>query len=294
MKKLLYILPALAFSVAALYFFAVPDVSFLVKENPLKTSLMRFREAEWKAKGREKDVYQTWVPYSRISPYLVKATLISEDDKFWSHEGFDYDAIQRAIEKDIKAGKFKAGGSTISQQLAKNLFLTPEKSAFRKFREALITWKIERTLSKKRILELYLNVAEWGDGVYGAEAASRHYFGKSASGLTAMEAARLSVVLPSPRRLNASGDQKYVNSRAEIIYDIMVKRGIVVPEFEEVEAETKAEAAKGPGASGIIAGGPLEGSAAWPQKDEAAAPAGTPLKEPASRDEPRPADFGKQ
>lgn len=293
MKKLLYILLVLALSSAAMYFFAVPDVSVLKKENPGQTSLMRFREAEWKAKGRKKDVYQTWVPYSRISPYLVKATLISEDDKFWSHEGFDYDAIQRAIEKDIKAGKFKAGGSTISQQLAKNLFLTPEKSALRKIREAVITWKIERTLSKKRILELYLNVVEWGDGVYGAEAASRRYFGKPASDLTPMEAARLSVVLPNPRRLNASGDQLYVNSRAGIIYNIMVKRGVVVPEFEEVEAETKAGAAKDQGAP-LTAGGPLEGSAAWPQKDPAAAPAGTPIKEPASPDEPQPTDAGRQ
>ncbi|MDD5435145.1 MAG: monofunctional biosynthetic peptidoglycan transglycosylase, partial [Nitrospira sp.] len=195
-------------------------------------------EAEWLAKGRRQRINQQWVPYSRISPFLLKAVIIAEDDKFWRHEGFDFDAIQKAMEKDIKAGKFKAGGSTISQQLAKNLYLNPEKSLLRKIKEAVITWRLERTLSKKRIIEIYLNVVEWGDGIFGAEAASRHYFGKSAIDLSPMEAARLAVVLPNPKRFDAAGDQKYVNSRSNIIYNIMVKRGIVIPAFEELSHES--------------------------------------------------------
>jgi len=177
---------------------------------------------------------QSWVPLSRISPYLIKAVLIAEDDKFWRHEGFDYEAIQRAIEKDLKAKKFKSGGSTITQQLARNLFLSPEKSLIRKISEAVITWRMEKVLSKRRILELYLNVAEWGEGIFGVDAASRHYYGKSSSELTPEEAARLAAILPNPRRYSPVGDQRYVINRSNLIYSIMIQRGIVIPEYKEV------------------------------------------------------------
>lgn len=236
-KKYLYISLAVLFLLALLFIVTMPDVGRLKKENPKKTAMMEYREAEWAAKGAKRKPYQIWVPYPAISPYMVKAVLIAEDDNFWSHEGFDYQAMEKAMEKNIKARKFKAGGSTISQQLAKNLYLSPSKNPIRKLREAVLTWRLERELSKKRILEIYLNVAEWGNGVFGIEAASRHHFGKSASGLTAMEAARLAAVLPNPRRLNASGDQRYVNSRSEVIYNIMVRRGVVVEEFEEMGAD---------------------------------------------------------
>lgn len=242
MKKILLILFILAAVPVALYLVFIPDVSSLMKSNPNKTSMMRYREAQWIAKGQRRKISRVWTPYSKISPYLVKAVIIAEDDKFWQHEGFDFEAIQKAVEKDIKAGRLKAGGSTISQQLAKNLYLTPEKSVLRKIREAVITWKIERTLSKRRIIELYLNVVEWGDGVFGAEAAARAYFGKPAYELTPMEAARMAVVLPNPRRLNVAGDQRYVNGRADIIYNIMVKRGIVVHELDEGEKAAETEA----------------------------------------------------
>lgn len=236
-KKYLYISLAIIFLFTLLFVATMPDVKRLKKENPKKTAMMEYREAEWAAKGAKRKPYQIWVPYSAISPYMVKAVLIAEDDNFWSHEGFDYQAMEKAMEKNIKARKFKAGGSTISQQLAKNLYLSPSKNPIRKLREAVLTWRLERELSKKRILEIYLNVAEWGNGVFGIEAASRHHFGKSASGLTAREAARLAAVLPNPRRLNASGDQRYVNSRSEVIYNIMVRRGVVVEEFEEMGAD---------------------------------------------------------
>jgi monofunctional biosynthetic peptidoglycan transglycosylase len=237
MKRSLNALLIFAAILIVLYLAFIPGVSHLAKENPKKTAMMEYREAEWAAKKNKRKIYHVWVPYSRISPYMAKAAIIAEDDKFWQHEGFDLEAIQKAIEKDLKAGKLKSGGSTISQQLAKNLYLTPTKSPIRKIREAVITWKLERSLSKRRILELYLNVAEWGEGIFGVEAASRHHFGKPASELTAMEAARLAAVLPNPRRFNASGDQRFVANRANVIYRIMVRRGVAIPEFEEIQAE---------------------------------------------------------
>ena len=220
----------------------MPDVSRLKKENPKKTSFMEYRENEWKREGKKYRIQQKWVSLSRISPYLIKAVLIAEDDKFWSHEGFDYEALQKAIEKDIKAKKFKLGGSTISQQLAKNLYLSPSKNPIRKIKEAIITWRMERVLSKKRILELYLNIAEWGEGgIFGIETASWHYYGKPASDLNPEEAARLAAVLPNPRKFNPLGESRYVVHRSNLIYSIMVRRGIVVPEYEEVVEEEKEE-----------------------------------------------------
>jgi len=220
-----------------LYLLLMPDLSKLRKENPKKTALMEYREKAYKEKKKRYRMDQSWVPLSKISPYLIKAVLIAEDDKFWKHEGFDYEAIQKAIEKDLKAKKFKSGGSTISQQLARNLFLSPEKFLIRKISEAIITWRMEKVLSKKRILELYLNVAEWGEGIFGVDAASRHYFGKPSSELTPEEAARLASVLPNPRKYNPAGDQRYVINRSNLIYSIMIQRGIVIPEYKEIYQE---------------------------------------------------------
>ncbi|MCX5718164.1 MAG: monofunctional biosynthetic peptidoglycan transglycosylase [Nitrospirae bacterium] len=235
-KKICWIFVVFIISgISAYLYFSFPDIESLKKYNPKKTSFMEYREREWKRQGKKYRIQQKWVPISQISPYLIKAVLIAEDDKFWSHEGFDYEAMQKAMEKDIKAGKFKAGGSTISQQLAKNLYLSPSKNPLRKIEEAVITWRMEKILSKKRILELYLNVAEWGDtGIFGIEAAAGHYYGKPVSNLTPDESARLASVLPNPRRYNPLGDLKYVVNRSNLIYSIMVKRGIVMPEYEEV------------------------------------------------------------
>ena len=217
-----------------LYFILMPDISRLKKENPQKTAYMKYREKESAKKGKRYRVQQIWVPLARVSPFLVKAVLIAEDDKFWQHEGFDYEAMQKALEKDIKSGKFRSGGSTVSQQLARNLYLSPEKNLPRKMAEAMITWRMEKTLSKRRILEIYLNVIEWGEGIFGAEAASKRYFGKPSSDLTPEEASRLASVLPNPRKYNPAGDQRYVLNRSNLIYDIMVRRKIVVPEYGEV------------------------------------------------------------
>jgi monofunctional glycosyltransferase len=218
-------------------YFIYPDVSKLKKAPPKKTAFMEYREKEWQNQGKKKKIVQQWVPLSHIPPYVIKAVLIAEDDKFWSHEGFDYEAMQKAIEKDIKKRKFALGGSTISQQLAKNLYLTPSKNPVRKIKEAILTWRLERNLSKRRIIELYLNCVEWGDALFGIAAAARHYFNKDVSALTAQEAARLAAVLPNPIRFNPTGTSKYVEARADRIYEIMVKRGVVIPEYEEMISE---------------------------------------------------------
>ncbi|MBA4373108.1 MAG: monofunctional biosynthetic peptidoglycan transglycosylase [Thermodesulfovibrio sp.] len=228
--------------------FVYPDVSVLRKENPKKSAFMKYREGEWEREGKKYKVNQKWVPLSAVSPFLIKAVLIGEDDKFWQHEGFDYEAMQKAIEKDIKEKKFKLGGSTISQQLTKNLYLSPSKNPVRKLREAIITYRMEKVISKKRILELYLNVAEWGDrGIFGIEAASRHYYGKSASMLNPEESARLASVLPNPRKFDPLGSSKYVQNRSRLIYNIMVKRGIVVPEYEAIHEGVTADDSPGTG-----------------------------------------------
>lgn len=219
------------------FYLVYPDVGKLKRANPRKTSFMEYREQQWREQGRKKKIQQAWVPLGRISPYLVKAVIISEDDKFWQHEGFDFEAMKAALEKDLKKKKFKYGGSTISQQLAKNLYLSPAKNPIRKIKEAILTWRIERNLSKKRIIELYLNVAEWGEGIFGIEAAARHHYGKGAASLTAREAARLAAVLPNPRRFDPTGSGRFVTGRAERIYRIMLRRGIIIPEYEELMQE---------------------------------------------------------
>jgi len=217
---------------ASAFLLLYPDISKLNKENPARTSFMEYREKEWREGGKNIKIRQKWTRLSRISPYLVKAVLIAEDDKFYQHEGFDYEAIQKAIETDIKQKKIKFGGSTITQQLAKNLYLSPSKNPLRKIREAVLAWRLERALSKKRILEIYLNVAEWGEGIFGIGAASMHYFGKPAADLTPDEAARLASALPNPRKYNPAGRSRYVENRSRIIYNIMVRRGIVSEEFD--------------------------------------------------------------
>ncbi len=236
---ILAVLAILVFRIA--FYFIYPDVAKLKTVNPKKTAFMEYREKEWAKQGRKKKIVQKWVPLSRISPYLVKAVIIAEDDKFWSHEGFDFEAMQKAIEKDLKSRKFRVGGSTISQQLAKNLYLSPARNPVRKIKEAILTWRLENSLSKKRIIELYLNVAEWGDGIFGIEAAAQRHFGKPAADLSAREAAKLATVLPNPRRYNPTGTGRYVENRSELIYQIMVRRGIVIPDYEALVDEPSGE-----------------------------------------------------
>lgn len=232
--KIIFILIVLVILGFIGFYLIYPDVTILKKVNPKKTSFMEYRENQWQEKGKNVRIQKKWVSLPSISPYLVKAIIIAEDDKFWSHRGFDVDAIQNALEKNIETGKFKFGGSTISQQLVKNLYLTPAKNPVRKLKEAIITWRLEQAISKRRILELYLNVVEWGNGIFGAEMASQRYFGKSAAQLTAEEAAKLAAILPNPIRFKVDGTSRYTERRAKIIYNIMVRRGVVIPDYEEV------------------------------------------------------------
>lgn len=167
--------------------------------NPCETKFMEIRLAELRLKNPQAQLKQQWVPYERISPHLKRAIIAAEDAKFVDHEGFDWEGMQKAMEKNQKKGRFVAGGSTISQQLAKNLFLTPTKSYFRKAEEAIITLMLENLWSKRRIFEIYLNVIEWGNGVFGAEAAARHYYNVSAAQLGPEQAARLAGMVPNPR-----------------------------------------------------------------------------------------------
>lgn len=178
----------------------LPDVGTLARHNPTTTALMEHRLATASGQGRAASRQWAWVPLSQISSHLQRAVIAAEDASFFIHEGFDWEGIRDAALDNLEAGEMKRGGSTITQQLAKNLYLSSERSILRKAREALITRSLEHRLTKERILELYLNVAEWGRGIYGAEAAARHHFGKSADELTADESAWLAAILPSPQR----------------------------------------------------------------------------------------------
>jgi monofunctional biosynthetic peptidoglycan transglycosylase len=169
---------------------------------------------------------QRWIPLGRISKDAVNAVIVAEDGTFWSHGGFDWFEFRESIEKNIKEGRAARGASTITQQLVKNLFLSSSKSPLRKVREWILTWYTEQSLSKSRILELYLNLIEWGRGIYGIEAASQHYFGKSASELNRDEAARLAAIIPSPRRFRADQESRYVARRSRIILERLSARGL--------------------------------------------------------------------
>ena len=181
------------------FYYTLPDVSVLKKKNPTSSALMELRDKEYQQKGIRAPRQQSWVAYGAISEHLKKAILVSEDAAFFSHKGVDINELTDAVKKDWETMSFKRGGSTITMQLAKNLYLNPSKDPLRKAKEIIIAWQLEQALSKRRIFEIYLNVVEWGRNVYGAEAASRHYFGKSAANLDPLEAATLAALLPGPR-----------------------------------------------------------------------------------------------
>ena len=185
--------------------------------NPDSTRFMEIRLVELQVKDPRAQLKKQWVSYAKISNPLKRALIVAEDDLFVHHEGFDWDGIQKAIEKNRKRGKVVAGGSTISQQLAKNLFLTPSKTPWRKAQEAVVTLMIEAVWSKQRIFEVYLNVIEWGNGVFGAEAAARYYFGISAAQLSDEQAARLAGMVPSPRFYDRNRGAPGLASKAEAI-----------------------------------------------------------------------------
>jgi monofunctional biosynthetic peptidoglycan transglycosylase len=185
--------------------------------KPQNTSFMQARLERLREKDPAAKLKQRWASYARISDELKRAVIVAEDAKFSEHDGFDWEGIQKALEKNQKRGKVVAGGSTISQQLAKNLFLSGEKSLWRKGQEAVITWMLEMLMDKERILEIYLNIAEWGNGVFGAEAAAQHYYNVSAASLNAEQAARLAAMLPRPRYYEHNPDSEFLQRYSKTI-----------------------------------------------------------------------------
>lgn len=218
MKKFLLASGVLLIGLAAYEYLTLPDVSDLKKDNPQITALMRQRQQEAQAAGKKARRHQIWVGYGAIPTSLKSAVLVGEDDAFYQHEGYDLEQIKDSFARNWEKKHFVRGGSTITQQLAKNLYLSTSKNPLRKLREFLIARRLEAELSKPRILEVYLNVIEWGDGIYGAEAASRYYFNKSADALSAQDAAFLSAIIPSPNNVfNPKKNPKRVARRQRII-----------------------------------------------------------------------------
>jgi monofunctional biosynthetic peptidoglycan transglycosylase len=202
---------------------------------------MRQRAEEARRAGRTPRHHQAWVPLGRVSRHLIRAVLASEDQKFFGHDGVDWEAIQKSVDEDRKKGRFVRGGSTITQQLAKNLFFTTDKTITRKLRELVVARWMEQQLSKRRILELYLNVIEWGDGIYGAEAAARRWFGKSAADLDEDEAAGLAAMIPNPRRINPRADAtRFARARGRVLR-LMGRAGAGGRQADRLGAEPEPE-----------------------------------------------------
>jgi monofunctional biosynthetic peptidoglycan transglycosylase len=224
-RVLLGILAA-GFACAAYIYLTLPDVRELRTENPEETAFMRLRAEEAIRKGEEPRRVQRWVTYNRISANLKRAVLAAEDSAFWQHDGVDLEQIKESMEINLERMEFARGASTITQQLAKNLYLSPSKNPIRKVRELLITRRLEVELTKRRILELYLNVIEWGDGIYGAEAAARSYFRKPAAALNATESALLAAAIINPRLLNPRQPTARLRARQQLI---MRRMGAMTP-----------------------------------------------------------------
>ena len=215
----LVLLPLLLFVLVQAYFLV--QIWWWVDHNPSSTSFMRHQLDVLQEKKPDFKLQHKWVPYNRISNNLKRAVIASEDDSFVDHEGVDWESMQKAYEKNQKKGKVVSGGSTITQQLAKNLFLSAERSYIRKGEELIITYMLETMMDKQRILEIYLNVVEWGVGIFGAEAAAQHYYHTSAANLGAAQAARLAVMLPKPRYFDKNQGSGYLQRRSEVILQRM-------------------------------------------------------------------------
>ena len=217
---------AAGFACVAYLYLSLPDVRGLRTSNPETTAFIELRAREARARGDTPRRVQTWASYPRISQHLTRAVLVAEDSAFWQHEGVDYDQLKESIEANFERMEFARGGSTITQQLAKNLYLSPSKNPIRKLRELLIARHLETELSKTRILELYLNVIEWGDGIYGAEAAARTYFQKSAGDLGPQESALLAAAIINPRVLDPGHPTARLRRRQQMV---MRRMGAVTP-----------------------------------------------------------------
>ncbi len=225
------------------------NVGVLATRAPERTALMRQREREATRDHRPYRERHTWVPYERISPNLRHAVLVAEDDAFFSHSGLDWGEIRESAKRNWEAGRVVRGGSTITQQLAKNLWLGTSRSPLRKLEEVILALRLERTLGKRRIFELYLNSIEWGDGVYGAEAAARRWFGRSASSLNPEQGVRLAAVIINPRRYSPVDPSRRIDRRIRMIASRLRRRG------QFPSAPAPARAAPAPEAPGPETGG---------------------------------------
>jgi monofunctional biosynthetic peptidoglycan transglycosylase len=234
---------AVGFAYAAYVYLTLPDVRPLARANPTMTAFMELRAREARAAGKEPRKIHRWASYNRISPSLKRAVLVAEDAAFWDHEGVDYEELQKSIEVDWAEGQFVRGASTITQQLAKNLYLSPSRNPVRKLRELIIARRMEAELSKARILELYLNLIEWGDGIYGVDAAARAYFGTPASALDAEQSALLAAAIINPRRLSPARPTERLTRRQHLI---MRRMGAVTPPVENAAPSEPAEQATPP------------------------------------------------
>ena len=216
-------------AVAALWI-VLPDPAPLARKTPQTTALIEQRRAEARTKKRTLRVYRVWVPLERIPPHVRDAVILSEDARFFGHEGIDWDATRAAAEHDLARGRMARGGSTITQQLAKNLWLGTERSLWRKAKEAVLAWKLERALSKRRILALYFNVVELGEGVFGFEAGARARFGVGVSDLSVAQGVVLASMLPAPRKANLQQPSTWLQRRARRLLDRLLQAGRLTPE----------------------------------------------------------------
>ncbi len=243
MKRVLLksLLVTVVVGICCYVYYTLPDVSVLKQRNPKTTALMELRDEEYRQKSLRLPRRQIWVPYGALSEHLKKAVLINEDAAFFSHRGIDLEELKEALKKDWETRSFHRGGSTITMQLAKNLYLNPSKNPLRKLKEIIIARQLEQALSKQRILEIYLNVVEWGRNIYGAEAAAQFYFGKPAAALGPLEAATLAALLPSPR----SAQDRSILARRNLILGRLASVGYIsndefqrfrqTPLFQKVE-----------------------------------------------------------
>ena len=239
LKRLFLALVILVLAVIAWEWITFPDVAKLATENPTTTAFMEQRRAELRAEGKDDHLLHQWVPYGRISPYLRRGVLVAEDNAFYEHSGVDVKGFEEALRKDWERKKVTHGGSTITQQLAKNLWLSPSRNPLRKIREYFLARSLEKHLSKKRILELYLNVVEMGERVYGAEAAAHYYFHVSASELSPQQAALLAGCLPNPRVMSPAAPNKRLRWRERMVLSRMRRWGYL---FEKDVLTSKAPA----------------------------------------------------
>ncbi len=274
------------FVVVALIRVAPIDVSALARRAPERSALMRQREHEAQRTGRAYQESRHWLPLEHMAKHLRDAVLVAEDARFFSHEGFDWDEIRHSAQKNLKERKVVRGGSTITQQLAKNLWLSTSQTPWRKFEEMILAVRLERALSKRRILELYLNTIEWGDGVYGADAAARHWFGVGAGSLDVGQAIRLAAVIINPRRYSPVDPNRRIENRIRIIASRLRRRGAITETEYRIALGLPPEAPT-PGVDSTLFGPPPDTIPAPPYEEPAPSDSGpVPATEPPGPEPP--------